>query len=95
MSNNLAPVTFSNISATPSAFSLIGGVYALEVIATWGGGSVTLNRRAGDGSTYVSTGIVFSANGFQTVQLPSGTYQLAVVTATAIYADIVPIATIP
>jgi hypothetical protein len=37
-------VLFSNISATPASFKLNGGTYGIEVIATWGGGSVDLKR---------------------------------------------------
>lgn len=89
MWNQVENVAFTNKSATPASFTLRGGNYGIEVVATWGGGSVTLNRLAADGSTYVSTGISFTANGYQNVNLPSGTYQLAIATATAVYADIV------
>ena len=35
---------FSNISATPTSFNLKGGLYGVVASATWGGGSVTLQR---------------------------------------------------
>lgn len=79
---------FSNISATPAAFTLMGGQYAVTIHAAWGGGSVTLQRRAADATTFVTVLTAFTADGFQTLDLPSGTYQLLVVTATGIYADI-------
>ncbi|MCK1275590.1 hypothetical protein IVB46_10140 [Bradyrhizobium sp. 61] len=80
---------FSNISATPATFKLNGGSYGITVIATWGGGSVDLKRLAADGSTYVSVlSATFTANAFQTVNVPPGTYQLTIATATAVYADI-------
>lgn len=78
--------------STSQTFDLIAGMYGVQVIATWGGGTVVLNRLSNDGSTYVSTGVSFSANSFQTVQIPEGNYQLAVTTATAVYAEIMPIA---
>jgi hypothetical protein len=81
--------TFSNLSATPSAFKLLGGTYGMLVTATWGGGSVDLKKLSADGSTYVSVlSSTFTANAYQTVNVPPGTYQLTVTTATAVYADI-------
>lgn len=80
---------FKNISATPAAFTLRGGQYAVTVTATWGGGSATLQRRATDGSTFVTCLTAFNADGYATVNLPSGTYRLLIATATALYADVV------
>lgn len=80
--------TFVNISATQAAFTLKGGQYAITIHATWGGGSATLQRLAADGATYVNCLTAFTADGFQTANLPSGTYQLLIQTATAVYADI-------
>lgn len=79
---------FSNISATPTAFTLRGGFYAVTVRATWGGGSVTLQRLAADATTYVTVVAAFTANSFVTVSLPRGTYRLLVATSTAIYVDV-------
>lgn len=83
---------YSNISATTAAFSLKGGMYAVTVTGTWGGGSVTLQRLAANGSTYVTALTAFAADGLQTQILPPGTYKFAVATATAVYVDIVSIA---
>lgn len=83
-----ATITWANISATPTAFNLGGGLYAVTVMATWGGGSVTLQRLAADGSTYVTCLTAFNANGYSTVYLPKGLYQLTIATATGVYADI-------
>jgi|SRR5215467_5318979 len=47
-------VRFSNISATTALFSLKGGKYAVEVVATFGGGSVKLQTLLPDGSTVAS-----------------------------------------
>lgn len=91
MHNGITSKKFSNLSATPTNFTLNGGCYGIEVIATWGGGSVDLKRQAADGSTFVSVlsgATAFTANGFQSLNLPNGTYQLTIATATAVYADI-------
>jgi microcystin-dependent protein len=83
--------SFSNIAASTAAFSLAGGQYGVDCIATFGGGSVKLQRLGADGSTYlsVSSGTDFSANGYASVDLPAGSYRFTVATATAIYAGIV------
>lgn len=80
--------TFTNLSASSSAFHLFGGQYAVTVHATFGGGSVTLQRQAADGSTMVTCLTAFTADGYATVNLPAGTYQLTIATATGVYADI-------
>lgn len=85
--------SFSNISATPGSFTLRGGCYGVTVKATWGGGSVTLQRLSVDGSTYVTVLTAFAADGYSPVNLPGGTYRLLVATATAIYVDITSIVT--
>lgn len=79
---------FSNISATTSAFALKGGLYGIDVVATFGGGSVTLQRLAADGSTYVTALTAFTAAGYSTAYLPAGTYKVAVATASAVYVAI-------
>jgi hypothetical protein len=83
--------SFSNISATTAAFGLRGGQYAVQVNATWGGGSATLQRRSPDASTFVTCLAPFTADGYATVNLPHGTYRLAIATATGVYADIAPV----
>jgi len=85
--------SFSNISATTAAFKLTGGMYGITAKATWGGGSVTLQRMAADSTTYVSTGTVLSADGFTTATLPGGSYKFAVASATGIYVDITAVVT--
>ena len=92
MVNQLSLKKWSNISATPATFALRGGLYTLTVMATWNStGTVTLQRLAPDASTYVTALTAFSANGYATAQLPSGTYKLTIATATAIYADLIAI----
>jgi hypothetical protein len=83
-------VLFSNIAATPAAFKLNGGSYGLTMTAAMGRRlESTSSAFPPDGSTYVSVlTTTFTANAFQTVNVPPGTYQLTVTTATAVYADI-------
>jgi hypothetical protein len=92
--NGIELFQWTNISATPTAFTLRGGQYAVTVIATFGGGSVTLQRLADDGSTYVTCLTAITANGYATVNLPSGTYKLTIATATAVYADVTSVVTV-
>jgi hypothetical protein len=68
----------------------MGGLYGVDAMATWGGGSVKLQRIAGDGSTLVSVsnGTDFTANGYAAVNLPSGDYKLVVATATGVYVNV-------
>lgn len=75
----------SNISSTTATFRLVGGLYGIDYVATWGGGSVTLQKLAGDGTTYVTAATAFSANGYATAYLAPGVYRLAVATASAVY----------
>ena len=83
--------THSNISATTAAFNLEAGNYGVTVMGT-GFGTVTLQKLAGDGSTYVTCLTAFSANGYATALLPSGTYKVAIASASAVYVDITSIA---
>jgi hypothetical protein len=65
-------------------------LYELTVHAgTWGGGSVTLQRLAADGSTFATAFRAFSADSSATAYVPSGTYQLTIVMATDVSADLV------
>jgi hypothetical protein len=82
---------FSNISANTAAFTLLGGQYAIQTSATFGGGSVTLQRLSLDGSTYVNCLAAFTAAGYATVNLPPGTYRFTIATATAVYAELLSI----
>jgi hypothetical protein len=79
----------ANISATTASFTILGGCYGADYSATWGGGSVQLNRLAGDGVTWIAAAAAWTANGTVLLLLPPGTYQLAVTTATAVYVQLV------
>lgn len=81
---------FSNLSANSPAFNIHGGKYALIVHATaWTSGSVKLQVLADDGVTYVPVDTGLTADGVtQYNALPQGTYQIAVATATGVYASL-------
>jgi hypothetical protein len=80
---------FSNISATPAAFTLLGGTYCMTVSASFGGGNVQFNILSLDGVTWIPVQNAFTSNGFAILDLPPGQFQLAITTATAVYAAIV------
>ena len=87
MANTNTGKSYTGISATQSAFKLAyGGLYGIDCIGS-GFGTVALQRLAADGITYVTVA-TFSANGYQAVSLPSGTYQVAVTSATAVSINI-------
>jgi hypothetical protein len=94
MSNRLTYKSWSNISTTPAAFTLPGGLYGLTVMGT-GFGTVTLQRLAPDASTYITCLTAFAANGYASAQLPTGKYQLTIASTTAVYADLAGIAETP
>lgn len=78
---------FSNISANTAAFTLRGGKYAADAAATFGGGSVKLQKLLGDGTTWqsVSSGTDFTAAGYGVIDLPPGQYRFTIATATAVF----------
>lgn len=87
MFNFVETFTASNISATAAAFVVRGGNYGMTVNATFGGGTVKLQKLSIDASTYVDV-LSFTAAGHQNANLPSGSYRFAVTTATAVYIDL-------
>lgn len=82
---------FKNTSTSTGAFEIKAGKWAVMVNATFGGGSITLQKLSSDGSTYVTALTAFTAAGFATADLPDGKYRFTVATATAVYAEIKPI----
>lgn len=81
-------IKFINISATTAGFTLRGGSYGLTVHATFGGGNVALQRLAADGVTWVNCITALTVDGYANANLPSGTYRIAVTTATGVFADV-------
>jgi hypothetical protein len=91
--NKVEVFSFSNISASTAAFILRGGNYGLTCHATFGGGNIALQRLSPDGATYVTVITALTADGYGSANLPSGSYRLAITTATAVYCDVVAIVT--
>ncbi len=87
--NKVEVFSFSNISATTAAFILRGGNYGLTCHATFNAGSVTLQRLSPDGVTYITVITALTVDGYANSNLPSGSYRLAITTATAVYCDVV------
>ena len=91
MFNSIESIVYKNVAATQGPFILRGGRYAITAIATWSNGNVTLQRLTPDGTTYVTAVAPITANGLYVSDLPSGTYQLAISMATAVYINVVSI----
>lgn len=77
-----------NASATSDPVSWGGGRGMLSAVATWGGGSVTLQYLGPDGSTWLTGATALTANGLVTFELPPGRIRIAIATATAVYAQV-------
>lgn len=80
--------SIKNSGAATLGFSLvIGGLYQVSAHATWGGGNADLQILLPDGVTYLSMGSAtkLTADGFATIYLPPGTYQVVITTSTAVY----------
>jgi hypothetical protein len=91
--NKVETFAFKNISATTAAFILRGGNYGLTCHATFGGGNIALQRLSPDGSTFVTVITALTADGYASANLPSGSYQIAITTATAVYCDVTAVVT--
>jgi len=80
-------------SADSGAKTLKGGRYLFNATATFGGGSVALQAMLADGSTFATitdaggNAVSLTAAGWKTVDLTPGQYKLAIVTATAVFAN--------
>lgn len=70
-------------AGTYGPFPLLGGMYAISAVATWGsGGTAALQFLGPDGATYVPVANgSFAANGMLIVWLPPGQYEIIVTTA--------------
>jgi hypothetical protein len=81
-------VRFDNINATTAAFNLAPASYSLMYSGTWGAGTVTLQRLASDGTTWLNALPAWNINSVDTKDL-AGTFRLLVAGgATAVYASI-------
>lgn len=81
----------SNASADSDEFIWPGGDGVFDAVATWGGGSVSLEYLGADGTTWVAAGpyTTLTSNGGGVFTLGEGTKIRAnVTTATAVYARV-------
>ena len=75
--------------ANSDEFVLAGGAYAMDAIATWNAGSLTLQRLGPDGNTFINAATALSADGTTgSIALPPGTYRIAASAATGIWASV-------
>ena len=72
-------------------FQLVGGRYAFGANATWGGGNLALQILMPDGSTYVACATALTADGFEVLILPPGTYKFVVTTASSVQGFVLPV----
>lgn len=76
---------------SPIKFTLLGGRYGIAANATWGGGSATLRVLMPDGTTYVDALAAFTADNCAVVDLPRGSYEFTIATATALQMFLIPV----
>jgi len=90
MSNTTDSFAILNVGpgSYPIPRALKGGKYALIASGTFGGGNVQLQALSMDGVTYINIGASITVAGLINFDLPPGSYQLTVTTATAVYAVI-------
>jgi hypothetical protein len=76
----------SNASATGDAKAWYGGKGYFTAEATWGGGTVKLQFKTLNSTTWIDvTNISLTANGGVAFELPAGEIRANVATATAVY----------
>ena len=87
----LEAFTAQNISATAAAFAIkFGGIFNMDTVATWGGGSVTLQRLGPDGTSWLTAATAATTNGSSgALYLPAGSYRFAIATATGVYINLI------
>jgi hypothetical protein len=79
-------------AATQGPFVILGGKYGVTCSAAFSTGNVALQSLGPDGATFINALPAFTANGFASVDLPAGKYQVAVTApATAVNLSCIPI----
>lgn len=82
-------VLLTNAAATSGARQWPGGRGLFMVVATFGGGSVALEYRGPDNTTWLAAPAVsLTANGGVVFELPPCEVRAVVTTATAVYATV-------
>lgn len=85
-------ITLAAGSAAITGLECDGGDYKLLAEATWGGGNIKLQQKAGNGTWVDIANSTLSANGDLNVRLAPGEVLLVITTATGVYADLLPLA---
>ena len=67
---------FRNLGATSASFPLLGGTYGMSCSASTYG-TVTLQMLGADGSSWLTAMTAFASNGYESADLPAGTYRVA------------------
>lgn len=80
--------SFSNISATTAAFRLGGGRYGMSAVASGYGTALQLQTLSADGTTFILAGSNFSAAGYQSLDLPPGSYRIFINGASGAYVEL-------
>lgn len=88
MGNSKGGVILAAGSAALTGKMWPGGKAMFVAEATWGGGSVALQVKAGGGTWVAVANGSLSANGTLTVDLPLGEVRVLITTATGVYANI-------
>ena len=63
-------------------FRVLGGRYAVGVTATFSAGNIAFNVLMPDGTTYIAAMTAFTAAGTAVVDLPPGSFEFVITTAT-------------
>lgn len=83
--NHQGPIDSTNDQVT---FPLLGGLYQIAAVGTWGGGSATLEQKGPDDATWLVAATSLAANSGNTLYLPMGIYRWTIVTATVIHVSV-------
>jgi hypothetical protein len=80
--------SLSDVAAGSYKFVLLGGKYGLSIVSTFGGGNIAFNKLGPDDATYILLATAYTTNTYAVFDLPPGTYELVITTATATYANL-------
>lgn len=76
-------------AANSDEFELQGGAYAMDAIATWNSGSITLQRLGPDGATFITAASALTADCTTgSIALPPGIYRILVTSATSLWVSV-------
>lgn len=90
----MSAISFANQTSNTGAFTIRGGQYSLTVHGSVFAGPYSLQRQAADAATFVNVMTPSSVDSFNTLNIPDGTYRIAISSGSNIFADLTAIATI-